>query len=229
MTKDTRVVTIEGIDGSGKGLQFGMLAKRLADAGLSVDMRDYPRYDMYFGRQVGALLSGSEGVAASTVDGKSMALWFALDRWDDLKGYRMGEYDILLINRYVLSNAVYQSVRDIDADKPDIVEWVMDLEYNRFCIPRPALNVFFDVDPDRAGANVDNKGFRGYVGSGRDVYEANAGMQSRARAKFLECAEAFDDIAVIQCMGENGMLPPDEINDRLVSVLTERGIIAGVF
>lgn len=227
--KATKVITIEGIDGSGKGVQFRMLAKRLSDAGLTVDTRDFPRYDKYFGRAVGALLSGSDGVLASNVDGKSMALWFALDRWDDLKDYRLGEADVLLINRYVLSNAVYQSVRDIDLGKPDIVDWVMDLEYNRFGIPKPTLNIFFDVAPDRAGSNVDKKGFRGYVGEKRDVYEANGGMQARARAKFLECAERFDDIAVVQCMGGSGMLSPETISDAVIACLCERGLLEGIF
>ncbi len=36
----------------------------------------------------------------------------------DFRNYRDGEADFLLINRYVLSNAVYQSIRERDISEP---------------------------------------------------------------------------------------------------------------
>ena len=95
----TKIITIEGIDGSGKTVQFELLTKGLQDRGFTVQKRAYPVYDAFFGEQVGRFLSCSEGVSASTVDQKSMALWFAMDRFMDFRNYRDGEADFLLINR----------------------------------------------------------------------------------------------------------------------------------
>lgn len=221
----TRIITIEGIDGSGKTVQYGLLTKALEERGFSVAKRSYPVYDSYFGGQVGRFLSAADGVRATDVDQRSMALWFAMDRFDDLRDYRDGEADFLLINRYVLSNAVYQSIRDCDIDKPDIVDWVFDLEYNKLGLPRPDLNLFFDVETERAGKNVDSKGFRSYIGGGRDVYEASKSIQERARDKYREIADRFDDVEIISCTKDGAMLPPETIADKVIEILIARGLI----
>ncbi len=225
MLDKTTVIAIEGIDGSGKSVQFDRLAQALRASGYTVQTRSYPVYHSFFGRQVGKLLSGVEGVQADKVDGMSMALWFALDRWEDLKAYQDGSADVLLINRYVLSNAVYQSIRDCDLNKPDIVEWVFDLEFRHFGIPEPDVHLFFDVSADAAGINVERKGFRDYVGSGKDIYEASSDIQQRARLKYLECAARFDNVAVIPCMQGGRMMGADKITDEAIKVISNRGLI----
>ncbi|HWS29250.1 MAG TPA: hypothetical protein VN512_03945 [Clostridia bacterium] len=223
--RKTKIISIEGIDGSGKGSQFALLFEALSARGLRVARRDYPRYDSFFGAQVGKLLSGEGGVRADTVDGKSMALWFALDRWESFRDYRDGEADILLLNRFVLSNAVYQNIRDIDLGKPDIVDWVFELEYEHFGLPRPDATLLFDVSSEQAEENVKKKGFRGYVGDKADVYEESTGIQERARKKYLECAERFPEIAVIPCMEDSKFLSPEEICFRAVKELEWRGVL----
>ena len=223
--RKTKIIAIEGIDGSGKGTQLKKLQETLTQMGLSVATRDYPRYDSFFGAQVGKLLSASEDVSASDVDGKSMALWYALDRFEDFRGYEDGGSDILLINRFVLSNAVYQSIRDIDLDKPDIVEWVFELEYGHFKLPVPDVILFFDVERESAEKNVDKKGHRDYVGDGRDVYEASSGIQQRARLKYLECAKRYDNIAVIPCTINGEMRSVEDIASSALAELRVRGII----
>ena len=221
----TKVITIEGIDGSGKTVQFKALKKLLTSRGFSVELRSYPIYESFFGAEIGRYLSGQNGVQAVDIDQKSMALWFALDRAESFKGYEDGKTDYLLINRYVLSNAVYQSIRDCDLGKPDIIDWVSELEYGHFGLPRPDLNLFFDVEPKCASDNVDKKGFREYVGKSKDVYEKSTGIQQRAREKYLEYAERFDDIAVIKCTENGTMLPSAEITAEVERELVRRGLL----
>jgi len=222
----TKVIAIEGIDGSGKSVQFARLKEAIEAMGHTVEAREYPVYSSYFGSLVGEYLSGSGGVKADTVDGKSMALWFALDRWEDMKNHRDGEYDYMLINRYVLSNGVYQSIRDIDLGREDLVEWVFDLEYNHFGLPKADIFLFYDVATAQAGENVMKKGFRDYVGGEKkDVYESSGGIQQRAREMYLATAERRDDIAVIQCMGPKGFRTIDDIAAETLEVLKKRNFI----
>ncbi len=223
--KKTKVIAIEGIDGSGKSVQYAELKKRCLAAGLRVDSREFPIYESFFGAEVGRYLSGSGGVRADAVDGRSMALWYALDRWENLRDYRDGEADVLLFNRYVLSNAIYQSTRDIDLDQPDIIDWVFDLEYNHFGLPKADVFIFYDVDTTQAGANILKKGRRDYLGEGKDVYEASENMQARVRAKYLEAAAGRQDILVIRCM-QNGLFRSiDDIAAETFQALKQRGIL----
>ena len=222
----TNIITIEGIDGSGKTVQFNKLYDNLTALGYSVDTKSFPVYGSYFGSQVGRFLTGEDGVFATDVDQKSMALWFALDRFDAFRDWRDGEYDFLIINRYVLSNAVYQSIRDRDIAKPDIIDWVYELEYEKLGLPRTTLDLFFDVNTESAGRNVDKKGFRDYVGGEkRDVYESSLGIQERARNMYIRAAGKYDNVCIINCMEGERLRSPDEIAGDVMALLKARGII----
>ncbi len=222
----TKTIAIEGIDGSGKSVQFKLLKQALIDMGYSVADMEFPVYDSFFGKEVGRFLTAADGVRADEVDAKSMALWFAMDRFSAMQSYKDGETDFLVINRYVLSNAVYQSIRDIDANKTyDTLEFVYNLEYNVLGLVKPDINLFFDVDQSQAEANVLKKGFRSYVGEGKDVYEASNSIQYRARKKYLEYAQRYDDIKVVPCMKNGIFLPPEEISKNVLEILKNNSII----
>lgn len=222
----TKTIAIEGIDGSGKSVQFKLLKQALLDMGYTVSDMEFPVYDSFFGKEVGKFLTGADGVRADEVDAKSMALWFAMDRFKAMQSYKDGETDFLVINRYVLSNAVYQSIRDIDQNKKyDTLEFVYDLEYNVLGLVKPDINLFFDVDQSQAEANVLKKGFRSYVGEGKDVYEASNSIQHRSREKYLEYAQRYDDIKVVNCMKDGVFLPPEEISKNVLEILKKNNII----
>ncbi len=221
----TKIIAVEGIDGSGKTVQIKMLKSYISGMGRSVAVRAYPAYDSHFGTHIGRLLSGADNIRATDIDGKSMALWFALDRWEDMKTYMDGESDYLLINRYALSNAVYQSIRECRLGRPDIFEWVLDLEFNHFCIPRPDVSIVLDVGTARASSNVDSKGFRGYVGKSKDVYEESSVLQELARQKYLECALKCGGVYSVCCMNGGKMLNPNEISRKITGILGVAGLL----
>lgn len=217
----TKIIAFEGIDGTGKSVQMERLCESLKKRGLSVLELSFPVYDSFFGDLVGRYLSAKDGVAANTVDGKSMALWFALDRFEAFRQLDYSGYDVLLINRYVLSNAVYQSIRDIDLGKPDILDFCLELEHKHFGIPVPDLHLVLDMDTEDAANNVDKKGFRDYIGNARDVYESIDSLQARARKKYAEYAQRIPNVKLIQCMENGKLLPIDVIAKRVEQTVVE--------
>ncbi len=215
----TKIIAFEGIDGTGKTVQMEQLATYLRKKGKTVLELSFPMYETFFGGLVGRYLTAKDGVAANTVDGKSMALWFALDRFEAFRNLDYTDYDFLLINRYVLSNAVYQSIRDCDLDKPDLLDFCLTLEHVHFGIPRPDLNLVLDMDIAEAAGNVDKKGFREYVGNARDVYESIDSIQARARKKYQEYAKRLNSIVFIPCMKDGKLENIETIAERIQKVV----------
>ena len=212
---ETKIIAFEGIDGTGKSVQMERLKERLTRRGLSVGTLSFPDYGSFFGGCVGRYLTKKDGVSASDVDQRSMALWFAMDRWAAFQGFDYRRFDVLLINRYVLSNAVYQSIRDRDLNGPDILDFVTELEFEQLKIPRPHLQLILDMDLSDAQQNVSKKGYRDYAGDEKDEYEKQDAIQIRARAKYLAFGERLKNVQVIPCMEKGTLLPIDTIAQRV--------------
>ena len=212
---ETKIIAFEGIDGTGKSVQMKELQTRLEQRGLQVGVLSFPDYDSFFGGCVGRYLTKKDGVSASDVDQRSMALWFAMDRWAAFRDFDYSKFDVLLINRYVLSNAVYQSIRDRDVDQPDILDFVLELEHEQLKLPKPDLYLILDVDLSAAQSNVSKKGYRDYVGDEKDEYEKQDAIQIRARAKYLSYGERLPGVRVIPCMEEGALLPIEVIAQRV--------------
>ena len=218
----TKIIVFEGIDGTGKTVQLQRLYERLVASGrFRVRTLSFPMYDSFFGAECGRLLSGSGGVRANEVDGKSMALWYALDRFEAFRELDYSDADVLLINRYILSNAVYQSVRDCDLDRPDLLEFVIELEHEHFRIPRADAHIVLDMNPENAYENVGKKGFREYVGDMPDIYEALPDIQKRARQKYIEYAKRMPSIHIIPCMEQNKLKSIEAIGDLIDAELAD--------
>ena len=184
------LVVIEGLDGSGKRTLTAGLQAALEARGRSVTTLAFPRY----GASVTAdlaheALHGSHGDLAESV--YAMAVLFALDRAGakDQINALLDEHDVVILDRYVASNAAYCAARlHQDADG-DMVAWVGELEYGRLTLPAPDHQIYLDVPvalaADRARRRADEDADRA-----RDAYERDAGLQQRTGAVYAGLAAA---------------------------------------
>ena len=178
------LIAVEGLDGAGKSTQVSLLASALS----TVDVVSFPRYKTFFGRHIRALLDGHGDVSAETVDPRSMALWYALDRVQWVREHKHGLDGVVLLNRYTLSNAVYQSARSGD---PALFDWVLRLEFDELELPRPDVTVVLDVPPEVSADRVASRG------NGDDVYERSAGLLARVREGYLAAASRLPNVVVV--------------------------------
>lgn len=146
-----QLIAIEGVDGAGKRTLTEKLIARGNSQGLSVATLDFPRY----GRSVHAdlaaeSLKGGHGDVVSSA--YAMGLLFALDRRDardELAGLTRS-HDLVILDRWVASNAAYGAARLHQDGGGDMARWVHQLEYERFGLPHPDWQVFLDVSPELA-------------------------------------------------------------------------------
>ena len=139
-------MVIEGLDGAGKNTLTRRLLDALAARGARATAVAFPRYDADVHAELARdALHGRLGDLADSVH--AMAVLFALDRRaaaDDLRG-AADAHDLVLVDRYVASNAAYGAARLHQDACGEFVSWVHDLEIGRFGLPVPDRHLLLDV------------------------------------------------------------------------------------
>ena len=174
------LIAIEGVDGAGKrtltdGLRTRLRSRRqksVATAGLS------PLQALDHADLAAEALHGSHGDLADSV--YAMAVLFALDRAgarDEIARLRPAN-DVVILDRYVASNAAYSAARLHQGVDGEVVAWVRDLEFDRFGLPQPDWQVLLAV-PAELAAERARAARRGGRRPARDAYERDDGLQQR--------------------------------------------------
>jgi dTMP kinase len=184
------LIVIEGVDGAGKRTLTNGLRAAFEGAGSSVATLAFPRYGHSASADLAAeALHGGHGDLSSSV--YAMAVLFALDRSGarDEIGHLNGAYDVVILDRYVASNAAYSAARLHQGADGDVVEWVRDLEYGRLHLPSPDWQVLLDVPIELAAERADNRAQQ-EADRVKDAYERDDGLQRRTGAVYSGLAAA---------------------------------------
>ena len=185
-----RLVVIEGLDGAGKRTFAGSLTAALDALGARTARTAFPRYDDDVHAELARdALYGRMGDLSASVHG--MAVLFALDRRDAAASLRadLTAHDVVLVDRYVASNAAYNAARLGQDATGEVVEWVRALEIDRFGIPVPDHQLLLAV-PREVAAGRARARERSEPGRERDAYESDDALQHRTDAVYRELAAA---------------------------------------
>jgi dTMP kinase len=184
------LIAIEGVDGAGKRTLSQGLCEAFKATGKSVATLAFPRY----GRSIIAdlaseALHGQHGDLASSVH--AMAMLFALDRADAVE--QIGElrrgHDVVILDRYVASNAAYSAARLRQGADGEVVGWVDQIEYHRLGLPTPDWQVLLGVPAALAGRRARDRA-RQDASRARDVYERDDELQRRTGEVYAGLAAA---------------------------------------
>ena len=174
------IISIEGIDGAGKNTLVRALTSRIDAATLT-----FRRYDTSIHAQLAArALHGQMGDLVDSAHG--MATLFALDRYgarEVLDRYADSD-EVLLLDRYVASNAAYTAARLKDDAAFD---WVYDLEFGQLGLPVPHLQVLLETSVDVASIRAQKREAHDATRT-RDAYEKDGGLQERTFAAYQQLA-----------------------------------------
>ncbi|MBB2991330.1 dTMP kinase [Mycolicibacterium iranicum] len=206
------LIVIEGVDGAGKRTLTDGLRRSFEADGRSVTTLAFPRYGASVHADVAAeALHGKHGDLADSV--YAMAVLFAMDRAGarDEIARLTSEYSVVILDRYVASNAAYSAARLHQGVDGEVVCWVRDLEYGRLQLPHPEWQILLDVPTELAAQRAVNRAAE-KADRARDAYERDDGLQRRTGA-------VYGELAASQWGGPWVVVPPEvdaaELADRL--------------
>lgn len=196
------LIVIEGLDGAGKRTLTQGLRHQFAAAGRSVGTLAFPRYGQSITADLAAeALHGRHGDLAGSVYG--MAVLFALDRAGakDHIGALCGEHDVVILDRYVASNAAYSAARLGQNADGEMVDWVGELEFGRLGLPEPDHQILLAVPVALAAERARHRE-SSEADRARDAYERDDGLQQRT-------GEVYAGLAAASWHGRWSVVGPD--------------------
>jgi dTMP kinase len=179
-----RLIALEGLDGAGKRTLTAKLVASIQAHGVRVATGAFPRYGRSPEADLAAeALRGQHGDLAESVF--AMAVLFALDR----SGGRVelnemiANNEVVILDRYVASNAAYGAARLHQSADGDFVAWVRHLEYGRLALPVPTRHLLLAV-PESVARDRAIRRAAEDIGRGRDAYERDSELQGRTGAVY---------------------------------------------
>ena len=220
-------VVLEGLDGAGKSTQIDMLCDFLRSRGKSCNYVHFPRFDApVYGDLIGMFLRGELG-ELSQVNPYLVSLLYAGDRAeaaDKIRGWLAEGW--VVADRYVYSNIGYQCAKIDDMQgRQRLRQWILDLEFGHYGIPRPDVSLFLDVPfafTERKLSSVRTGSDRDYLNGSRDIHESSLDLQRREREVYLWAAEKDPSFRVVDCSdSEGGMDRAENIFERIVQNIND--------
>ena len=222
------LIVLEGLDGAGKSTQVKLLKEYIQSKGKQLRYLHFPRFDApVYGDLIAKFLRGYF-CAINQVHPQLVALLFAEDRRDAAALIRewLGNGDVVLLDRDVYSNIAYQCSKIKEKTESNALrEWIFNLEYNIYNIPRPDVNLFLDVPisfVDKKLKENREGDDREYLKGKSDIHEADIQFQIDVRELYLEQTVLDKDFIRVECSGPQGeMLAPLEIFANIEKALAE--------
>lgn len=219
-----KLITIEGIDGSGKGTQAKMLLEKLLERSIPAKLYSFPNYDeTFFGKEVGAFLRGEFG-SIESVNPKLASILFAGDRFE--KKYEI-ESDlsngvIVICDRYVDSNIAHQCAKLSPDKRQEFCDWLESLEYKVFGMPKPDIVFLLDVPLSISREMVLKKNKRSYTDAKEDIHESAHGYLEEVFSMYLELGKCRL-WQKIECTTNSHIRDAAEINESIVNFVINQG------
>ena len=210
----SQLIAIEGLDGSGKTTQIGLLIEYLKGIGVETRFVHFPRVsEGIFGELIAKFLRGEFG-SVKDVHPQLVALLFAQDRKDFAATIEdwLGSGYVVLMDRYVLSNLAFQCAKVADPDaKVALRAWINELEYSYNRIPKPDFSFYLDVpfsfvqralDKQREGSHRD------YLQGMDDIHEKDTQLQRDVKKEYESLITLDGTIEKIVCSDAGGGMRP---------------------
>lgn len=214
---------IDGVDGSGKGTQTKIIVDRLKSEGYDVLETDFPRYGKKSAALVEEYLNGNLG-SIDEVDSYQASVFYACDRFAASKEMKehLEKGGIIISNRYTSSSKIHQAGKISDeVELNNFLDWLDDLEYNKFKIPKPDKVIFLNVPFEIGQELIAKKDLRNYIEGDKnvDIHEEDANHLENAYNRACSLVKKYDFWIEIKCVENNELRSIEDISDDIYNLI----------
>lgn len=221
MSGSGKIIVIDGLDGSGKSTQLGIVRDLLVSGGEDVETISFPDYESNSSAPVRMYLHGEIAPKASDVNAYAASSFYAIDRYISYKTKwenKLAEGKTILSARYVSSNAIHQMVKLPESEWDGFLSWIFDYEHKKLGIPEADITIFLDMPPEVSQKLLSER----YHGdeSQKDIHEADRAYLRDCRRAALFSAERLG-WKVISCAENGEPLPIEAISAAIMKEIKE--------
>ena len=217
----SKLIVIEGLDGSGKSTQLELLISALEKDGKRVRKIKLPDYESPSSTLVKMYLGGEFGKDPNAVNAYAAGAFYAVDRYVSFTLDWKSDYEsdkIIVADRYATSNSIYQTEKIAEADWDSYLDWSADFEYNKLGIPKPDAVIYLDMPVD-----ISQKLMTGRYGgneSKKDVHEADVAFLEKCRKSALYAASQ-QGWHIVECSNGKEPYSIEKIHNEIMKIVDE--------
>lgn len=212
-----KLITIEGTDASGKATQTALLIDALNHLGKPAIALTFPDYESPSGRVISRYL-GKQPYKCNfgqpnDVPPRIASTWYALNRRERL-GFITKNLNnrTIVCDRYVDSNMAHQGGKIADPKERDVFfQWLEDLEYVDFGLPRPDKTIFLHIPVDVSLTLMQNR-------ATVDGHESDKQHLLNTEAVYKQLVHR-NNWAVVECSVNGAMRPIIDIHKDVLDVV----------
>lgn len=207
-------IVIDGIDGSGKTTQIRLLEQALKAQGHATQYIHFPQHGKASAALVDDYLAGKFG----KLNPKATSIFYALDRFEAAPKIRawLSEGVVVLADRYVTANAGHQGGKISDPqERLEFFEWLKNLEYEVFGIPKPDINIILHM-PAMVALELVQQRNKQEVQDHVDVmHEANLEHLQLSEELYKQISNSFPNTHNVESYEGDSILPPEQIHKKI--------------
>lgn len=203
-----KLIVLEGLDGSGKGTQTGLLKEYLEQTGHKVRVIDFPDYKSEGSVLVRMYLDGKLGERPTDTNAYTASMFFAADRYvsfvTDWRDAFEDSETVVIANRYTTANAYHQLSKMDEAEWDAFLDWLWDFEFEKLGLPAPDRVILLDMPESVSSAMVAKRSRE--TGQKLDIHEKSEAYLERCRTAAAYTAKKCG-WRVVKCANEGDTVP----------------------
>ena len=213
------LITIEGVDCSGKETQSKLLEEKLIKNGKKVARFSFPFYDSPTGKIIARPYLGKDNNSffeegASKVDPYVASLYFVADRKYNINviNEALENNDVVILDRYVYSNMAHQGCKLDEKTQDDFFSFIYKLEFELLKLPKPDLAFFLYLPINLVQLLKSNRKER------PDDHEKDFQYLQKAEKTYMKLVDKFN-FKQINCSNMDIIRSPEEICDEMFEIM----------